>query len=944
MNIFNLVAKLQKTAKLFKYIKRGSRVCCYAGICPVDAGISLFCNNRLLRDQSNRLLIDLFRSSITWKEQEMMSVNGSPPDLFERMLDNALDAFVTIDTNSTVIGWSSRAEALFGWQTHEAVNRPLAALIIPERFQQAHLEGLRRYLATGENRFLNRRVEVSALHKDGREFPVELSITAIEFGNTRIFSASLRDITERKAMEEALQKKTEELERSRTELQRQANILQAILDSIAEGVTVADPDKHLVLHNRAAEDMLGLQPVAEEEGSWKRYQLYQPGSDVPVPDDARPMRRAIQGMAVNDLEVEARPEGHPEGLCLSANARPLQDAAGNLLGGVVVFRDVTGQKKVERALRESEERFRSTFEQAAVGLVHCDLQGRFLRVNQKACDILGYDQTELLGLSINAVTLPEDRALNKEYTQRLVSGEVKTFSIEQRYVRKDGAVIWGNRTVSLSTDTSGQPIHSIGVLEDITVRKEMQEALSVSESHYRSLLESASGYFIYRIALDASASHGVRILLVSPSIRDIMGISDPYDADAWLAHLHPDDQRRVEAANRRCFEQGEVFNEQFRWQHPVRKEWIWLHCISSPTFSSGGKVAHFNGIVLDITDLKRGEKATQRLGAVLNATPDLVGFADPYEHVEYLNPAGRAMLGILPDEPLEGAEIRMYQPVWAYEMIANKALPEALKSGCWRGETVVLDRNGQEIPVSLVILAHKGTDGQVEFISTIARDISAHKHLERSLRELTTHLQSVREGERTRIAQEIHDELGGVLTAIKMDVSMCLDRFRHMPDFPAEKIASVLQLVDDAVTSLRRIINDLRPSLLDTVGLWAALEWQTSEFGERTGIETVYRQRGAERDMPEGRATAVFRICQEMLTNIARHAEASRVQVSVDTRSSEAIIRIRDNGRGITREDLYNAKSYGLLGIHERARQFNISVRIRGSARKGTSVTLRFPV
>lgn len=214
----------------------------------------------------------------------------------------------------------------------------------------------------------------------------------------------------------------------------------------------------------------------------------------------------------------------------------------------------------------------------------------------------------------------------------------------------------------------------------------------------------------------------------------------------------------------------------------------------------------------------------------------------------------------------------------------------------------------------------------------------------RMLKELSLHLQQVREEERTRIAQEIHDELGGTLTAIKYDI--CTAKRQEDGDQwkAARRSPLAIELIDSAIQSLRRIITNLRPSILDEIGLWAALEWLSHEFQEQTGILCTFKLCGEERELPPDRATAVFRIIQEALTNAAKHAGASQVQIRAKVTERGITIKVEDNGKGITREQVWNCRSFGIRGMQERAHAFHFSLRFSQNRCGGTAVLLRGPL
>jgi PAS domain S-box-containing protein len=216
------------------------------------------------------------------------------------------------------------------------------------------------------------------------------------------------------------------------------------------------------------------------------------------------------------------------------------------------------------------------------------------------------------------------------------------------------------------------------------------------------------------------------------------------------------------------------------------------------------------------------------------------------------------------------------------------------------------------------------------------------------LRERANHAETVRERERTRIAREIHDELGAQLVALKMDTDWLARRLGDAPALLA-KSQSMGRLIDTAVLNLGRIITDLRPSILDHQGLWAALEWQAQEFIEASELRAELRIHvAAGAPAPEGGlAIAVFRMFQEMLSNVARHARARRlwIRITVDDPPQPVLyLEVRDDGIGATSEQLGAARSYGVQGMHERAAQFGGRVDIDSAPGHGTRVRLVMPL
>jgi signal transduction histidine kinase len=228
---------------------------------------------------------------------------------------------------------------------------------------------------------------------------------------------------------------------------------------------------------------------------------------------------------------------------------------------------------------------------------------------------------------------------------------------------------------------------------------------------------------------------------------------------------------------------------------------------------------------------------------------------------------------------------------------------------------------------------------------------SAHRRAEEELREsheqlraLSVYLQTVREEERTRIAREVHDELGQALTGCKLDLSWIASKLPKDQKALLAKTKALTGHIDSTIQMVRRIATELRPGILDHLGLAAALEWQANEFQTRTGIKCDVQADVGDLSLNADLNTTFFRIFQETLTNVIRHAGATQVTVQLKERGDEIVLEVRDNGRGISREEIGNTKSMGLLGMRERAMLLGGEFKIgRIMAGKGTKVTVSIP-
>jgi signal transduction histidine kinase len=212
------------------------------------------------------------------------------------------------------------------------------------------------------------------------------------------------------------------------------------------------------------------------------------------------------------------------------------------------------------------------------------------------------------------------------------------------------------------------------------------------------------------------------------------------------------------------------------------------------------------------------------------------------------------------------------------------------------------------------------------------------------LRSLAARLQSIREEELSRIAREVHDVLGQALTGIKMDAAWIA---AHVPGTHAKVAArakSMSELIDSTIQTVRRIATDLRPGILDNLGLAAAIEWQASEFQTRTGIDCRVNSTLRDLTIATDSATAVFRIFQETLTNVARHAQATAVTVDLGEQQGRIVLQVADNGRGIDLGEVMLSKSVGLVGMRERAAILGGDLVISGAPGQGTTVVLSIPL
>ncbi len=522
----------------------------------------------------------------------------------------------------------------------------------------------------------------------------------------------------------------------------------------------------------------------------------------------------------------------------------------------VVWREISDRKTAEI----ERDRF---FNLAADMLCIAGLEdGYFKRINPAFETILGYSPEELLAEPFINFVHPEDVEPTLAEVSKLGNGST-TLAFENRYRCKDGSYKW----VSWTSVPDIQNNLVYATARDISARKVAEAALAASEAKFRNIVENAN---------DLIYSHTTEGLFtyLAPNFTDILG----YDTEEFLGQsfvplIHPDDLPRCYAFLNRIVATGQKqAGLEFRAK---RKDGSWCSMIAntSPIKDTDGNVVGFQGIVRDISEQqaarsfrKIAEKQQQRLVAILEATTDYVGTADANGYSTYINQAGRKMLGLELDEDISTIHCMSLVAPRAIEAI-QKAMDIALQEGNWSGENVLLHRNGEEIPVSQVIMVHKSETGEIEFLSTIMRDIRERKQVEVQLQHTQNFLQSVlntlpvgvvaKEAEELRFVlwNPAAEEVLG-LTAEQVLGKNDYDFFpKEQADFFTTKDREVLnskKVVDIPEEIIRtgtgesRILHTKKTAILDPEGNPQYLLAITEDITERKQAEVALRQSEAQ--------------------------------------------------------------------------------------------------
>ncbi len=375
----------------------------------------------------------------------------------------------------------------------------------------------------------------------------------------------------------------------------------------------------------------------------------------------------------------------------------------------------------------------------------------------------------------------------------------------------------------------------------------------------------------------------------------------------------------------------------------------------------------YTAILRDVTQRTRIQEKMRFQSDIIDSSSDAIVSRRADGAILSWNRAAARMFGYEPEEVLGRDVSLLYSATVPSDQIG-------LGDRAMRGEAIIKRqtrrqrKDGSEVDVEVTISPVKRSDGSVAGVSAIYRDITERLRMEAELhhllrvhrraeaqaresqdrlRELSFALQTIREEEKARIARELHDELGQVLTALKMDVAAIEAELNLNPGSAREslvkRIDGMKQLIDTTVASVRRIAADLRPVMLDNLGLVPTLEWLIQTFTERSGIPVDLDIPDENLGVGGDAATAIFRIVQEALTNVSRHSGADHVGVEVLRRGGNVVARIVDNGGGFSEADTRKARAFGLLGMLERAHVLGGDLVVSSSAAEGTRIEAVIP-
>jgi PAS domain S-box-containing protein len=857
---------------------------------------------------------------------------------FRSISSAAQDAILMLDDLGRIVFWNPAASRIFGHTESEALGKDAHLLLAPRQYQAQARAGVRRFAETGKGPVLNSTLRFDARRRDGSEFPVEVSVSGIRIRDRWHAVGVLRDVTDR---EQALAAARESEARFRT-----------LFNEAPDGMLVADPETaHFVAGNRRMAEQLRC---SESELTTLGVGDIHPEADVPwILETFHRFHRLAERGHGEALDV---PVKRRDGSLFIASITTFfitLDGRDYLVGS---FRDVTDRKEVERALQEERRTLQLYLDNTPVITVVFDVHGSVRMINRLGCELLGYSSEEVVGRNWFRDFVPAAfrDATRDQFSHCFRHRACVCERIEIPVMTRTGQqrlISWRNEVLE-SGDGTVDAVLCTG--EDVTERRRMEQDLQSTRERLELVVSSVPAV-LYACAPDPSLA----ITFVGASLTDQFGMTADKvigRSGLWLDFAHPDDAPGIRAGVAGLFDKGR-YQREFRLRIAGDRV-LWVENVLRLVRDAADQPLEVVGFLLDITERKQAEQALREREMSLNHAQAIANLGSWESNLEsgeekWSDEVFR-ILGYAPQVfvPKRDQMLERIHPA-DVDRVQGRLNAAVIGETGFDIEFRVLRPNDEERFVRARGQILRDADGRSASVLGTLLDFTERKLAEtkleksrQSLRELARHLQSVREEERAGIAREIHDELGQGLTALKIDVVRLRSRIggREEDQAVAELIDSMLGSIDTTIDAVQRVMAELRPSILDDLGLVAAVEWQTEQFQQRTGIACTLELPDEETDLAQETKTALFRILQESLTNVARHSGATQVEVSMERRDRWLTLTVADNGKGISPLDLESNRSFGLLGMRERAQVSGGWIDIQGKPDGGSSVRVRIPV
>jgi PAS domain S-box-containing protein len=858
--------------------------------------------------------ISVFFQDITEKKKAEGALSESELK-YRTIVETVQEGIWQIDENNNTTFVNNFMTKLLGYTKEEFIGASLF-LFMTEGTKQRALE-----LVDERKRGIATQHEFTFIKKDGS--PVYTLLQTVPLFKEDKYAGALAtvlDISERKNAEETNRFKAD------------------LLNTIGQAAIATDMQGIVTYWNKAAENIYGW---TENEAIGNNIVDLTPACQSRE-QSVQIMEALKQGQSWSGEYSIQRKDGtiFP---ALVTDA-PVYDEQGKLSGVIGISSDVTERNRIQKALLSSEWNYRLLFEENPVPLWMTDATTfNFIDANPAAVAQYGYTKEEFICMNSENIKVPEERyqvqtLKEKENKQRLFKEVV-------RHIKKNGDIIYVRISANLIVYNGREVWLAAGI--DITQELLNEQSLKQQQQQL-SLVFNSTENAMWLMKVEDGNRFRLQIVnnaLAKFSNMDREEIVDRFVADVYnMSRYQNIMEKYVE-----CVESGAV--QKFTHTEDVNGNDEVRDFTLVPIKGKEGQVMQLLGILTDITEQKNAERlliqSEEKYKALFDKSP-LPKWIYDSETLRFLevNHTATVQYGYSKEEFLGMTllDIKLKEKAEELIPVQNSDWPESIDI-----DTIHKKKNGELIKVHV-------TANALRYENRLARMAIVIDHTEQEkakdeliattqqLRELASHLQDIREEERTYIAREIHDELGQQLTALKMDISLLNKKWNTEDEGVKKKLKGALDLIDTTINSVRKIAAQLRPSMLDDLGLAEAISWQSREFSNRTGIHVDCSVDVFIEKFSPAISIAVFRIFQESLTNITRHASATKVVCALQQKGKSLSLTIIDNGKGFDINEQSKKRTLGLLGMKERAIMLNGKYCIETKPGKGTKVSVEIPL
>ena len=839
------------------------------------------------------------------------------------LLNTTSQAVIATDLNGIVNFWNKAAEEIYGWTAGEAVGKNIVELTPAQQTKEQGIE-IMRELSHGHSWS----GEFMVQRKDGQTFPAFVTDAPVfnEHNKlTGIIGVSY-DITKSKNVEIKL-------------LDSQAK-WDSLVSNTTDIIFIISKDRLITYINNIPKSLI-------EKGLTIEKIIGQNYESLISPSYLQSVKKQIEKSLSDGVTTSFLMQGSVTHEYFEGIATPLlQEDKLQVL--IIIMKDCTERIQAEEKILISEVKYRRLFEAVKDGILILNAKTGIIEdVNPFLEKKLGYSRSYFLGRQLWEIGFFKDILENKAAFEKLKKDKYIQYR-DLPLETKDCRPLWVE-FVSNVYDVSGKQVIQCNI-RDITERKQAEEALSQSEVNLKAIFEDTlTGFLLldsdFNIILFNNRSSELALLVFGKDLQKHIS----------LVNMFPPERQQPLAHKLKQVLQGKEYN--YESQFPQSNgSTVWVNLSSKPVSDSSGLIVGISFSIADISkrkeaeaELIQSEKSLKESQAIAHVGNWEVNFAT--NKVIWSDESCR-IFGVSPEENQQTFESWLS---FIHPEDLEHVKEEIKKSQASLSDSSfynrICRRDGTIRYIFTVIKYKFNSEGKPIGLFGTAHDVTEQKIVEEKfkkseiqIRNFAKHLNQVIEDERSSTAREIHDELGQQLVGIKIGLASLNKSNAHSLKTTggeqSEKITGMMKDVDTTIQSMRKISTQLRPGILDTLGLIPSIQWLGSEFEKKTKIKCKMEISVTEQKFEKNISTCFFRICQEALTNISKHAGAHEVIISVSQNKNELMLKISDNGKGIVSEKLENPFSMGLLGMRERANIIGAELKIESKKGKGTTIQL----